>query len=95
MSHIAIKGTMHPRFNEILTSDALAFIAELHELFAGTRSDLLAHRMVNRTHFSNGRRPKFCNPQRTSVKMRAGLLQVLDLDLKIAELRSPDQQIQR
>ena len=51
MSHIAIKGTMHPRFNEILTSDALAFITELHELFAGTRSDLLAHRMVNRTHF--------------------------------------------
>jgi malate synthase len=50
---------MHPRFNEILTSDALAFVTELHELFSGTRSDLLAHRMVNRTHFSNGRRPTF------------------------------------
>ena len=59
MSHILIAGKMHPRFDEILTSDALAFVSELHELFSGTRSDLLAHRMVNRNHFSNGRRPKF------------------------------------
>ena len=59
MSHITIAGKMQPRFNEILTSDALAFVTELHELFSGTRSDLLAHRMVNRTHFSNGRRPTF------------------------------------
>ena len=59
MSHISITGKMHPRFNEILTSDALAFVTELHELFSGTRSDLLAHRMVNRNHFSNGRRPTF------------------------------------
>jgi malate synthase len=59
MSHIAITGKMHPRFNEILTTDALAFVTELHELFAGTRSDLLAHRLVNRNHFTNGRRPTF------------------------------------
>jgi len=59
MSHISIAGTMHPRFEQILSSDALAFVTELHELFAGTRSDLLAYRMVNRTHFTNGRRPTF------------------------------------
>ncbi len=47
MSHITIAGKMHPRFNEILTSDALAFVTELHELFSVTLSDLLAHRMVN------------------------------------------------
>jgi malate synthase len=59
MSHISIAGTMHPRYEQILSSDALAFVTELHELFAGTRSDLLAYRMVNRTHFTNGRRPTF------------------------------------
>lgn len=59
MSHISIAGEMHPRFNEILTPDALAFVTELHELFAGSRSDLLAHRLVNRTRFSNGHRPTF------------------------------------
>ena len=61
MSHISITGEMHPRFEEILTSDALAFVTELHDMFSGTRSDLLAHRLVNRTHFSNGRRPTFAH----------------------------------
>ncbi len=59
MSHISIAAGLQPRFEEILTSDALAFVSELHDLFAGTRSDLLAHRLVNRTNLANGRRPQF------------------------------------
>ncbi|CAM3276894.1 Malate synthase A [Arthrobacter ulcerisalmonis] len=36
------------RAEEILTPEALAFVAELHERFAGTRSDLLAARVAKR-----------------------------------------------
>ena len=59
MSHISIIAGLEPRFGEILTDDALAFVSELHDLFSGTRSDLLAHRLVNRTHLANGRRLQF------------------------------------
>lgn len=39
-----IRGTMHPRFDEILTPAALAFIAQLDGAFAGRRAELLAAR---------------------------------------------------
>ncbi len=39
-----IKGTMHPRFEEILTPEALAFIAKLDGAHAGRRAELLAAR---------------------------------------------------
>ena len=39
-----IHGTMHPRFDEILTPPALAFLARLDGAFAGPRAELLAAR---------------------------------------------------
>ena len=39
-----IKGIMHPRFDEILTPEALAFIAKLDGASAGRRAELLAAR---------------------------------------------------
>ncbi|TKV58612.1 malate synthase A [Nakamurella flava] len=39
-----IKGTMHPRFDEILTPEALAFLAKLDGAHAGRRAELLAAR---------------------------------------------------
>ena len=39
-----VRGTMHPRFDEILTPEALAFIAQLDGAFAGRRAELLAAR---------------------------------------------------
>ncbi len=39
-----IRGTMHPRFDEILTPEAMAFVAGLDGAFAGRRADLLAAR---------------------------------------------------
>lgn len=64
MSHISINCPRGPRFNEILTSEALAFLTELHDLFAGTRNDLLARRVVNRANFASGRRPEFLHSTR-------------------------------
>ncbi|HEX9086430.1 MAG TPA: malate synthase A, partial [Arthrobacter sp.] len=42
----------HPiaRAEEILSPEALAFVAELHRHFAATRTDLLKARLVKREH---------------------------------------------
>ncbi|GAB2823176.1 malate synthase A [Alpinimonas psychrophila] len=64
MSSITIDGPMGPRFDDILSTEALEFITELHDLFAGTRNDVLAARLVTRTHLANGRYPTFQNATR-------------------------------
>lgn len=64
MSHISINFPRGPRYNEILTSEALAFLTELHDLFSGSRNDLLARRIVNRGNFANGRSPVFMHSTR-------------------------------
>ena len=44
-TNIEILGEIEPRFEEILTPDALAFLARLHAEFAARRSALLAERV--------------------------------------------------
>ena len=53
------RAPRRPRYDEILTPEALAFLAELHDRFAGTRHDLLAARLQTRVDAANGRDPKF------------------------------------
>ena len=38
---VAINALLHPRFEEILTHDALAFVAKLHRAFEPRRRQLL------------------------------------------------------
>ncbi|WP_227820218.1 malate synthase A [Agromyces aureus] len=47
------------RADEILTPEALAFLATLHDRFAGTRHELLAERLKTRVDAANGRDPRF------------------------------------
>ncbi|WP_087130447.1 malate synthase A [Microbacterium esteraromaticum] len=56
---ITITGTMHDRFTDILTPDAIAFLTELHHRFAGRRHDRLADRMRRRFEIGNGHDPRF------------------------------------
>lgn len=56
---IAVRGEMHPRFDEILTPDALDFVTALHDRFAGRRHDRLADRMRRRFEIGNGADPAF------------------------------------
>ncbi|MBP2436284.1 malate synthase A [Microbacterium amylolyticum] len=56
---IDVVGPMRPRYAEILTPEALAFVAQLHELFAGPRYDRLAARLRHGYEIGNGRDPKF------------------------------------
>ncbi|TFC86245.1 malate synthase A [Cryobacterium sp. TmT2-59] len=57
--HLEITGDLGPRYEEILTPEALEFLGDLHDRFAGTRHDLLATRLRKRVDASNGRDPEF------------------------------------
>jgi malate synthase len=58
-SHIEILGDRKDRFDEILTPDALRFLARLHDAFAGRRHDRLTARMQQRQAIDNGRDLRF------------------------------------
>jgi malate synthase len=51
MSEVNVSGPPVERANEILTADALAFLAMLHRRFAATRDELLARRGGHRFEF--------------------------------------------
>lgn len=56
---IAITGPLRPRYDEILTDEALAFLTTLHDRFAGRRHDRLADRMRRRFDIGTGHDPHF------------------------------------
>ncbi|GAA5025721.1 malate synthase A [Microbacterium fluvii] len=56
---IEITGPLRDRYDEILTTEALAFLAELHHRFAARRHDRLADRMRRRFEIGNGHDPQF------------------------------------
>jgi malate synthase len=58
-ARIVLTGRMGPRFGEILTKDALAFVAELHRNFDQKRRDLLSRRNDSQRRFDAGVLPDF------------------------------------
>ncbi len=70
---IEIKGEMSPAFAEILTDDALNFIAGLERTFRQTRAEILAARQVRQAAFDAGEVPGYL-PETADV--RAGDWQV-------------------
>ncbi|MDH6235687.1 malate synthase A [Cryobacterium sp. CG_9.6] len=58
-ARLEVTGPLGARYDEVLTPEALEFLAELHERFAGIRHDLLANRLQTRVDAANGRDPKF------------------------------------
>jgi malate synthase len=54
-----ITGAITPAFAEILTSDALAFVAKLHRNFESRRQELMARRAVRQKEFDAGKLPDF------------------------------------
>ncbi|RZI92702.1 MAG: malate synthase A, partial [Microbacterium sp.] len=56
---LEITGRLRDRYDEILTPEALAFVAELHRRFGGRRHDRLADRMRRRFEIGNGQDPSF------------------------------------
>ncbi|WEK12523.1 MAG: malate synthase A [Candidatus Microbacterium phytovorans] len=56
---IDVTGPLGERYDEILTTEALAFLTELHHRFSGRRHDRLADRMRRRFEIGNGHDPQF------------------------------------
>lgn len=56
---IEIVGALRPRYDEILTPEAVEFLTALHHRFAGRRHDRLADRMRRRFEIGNGHDPQF------------------------------------
>ncbi|WP_353477564.1 malate synthase A [Microbacterium sp. zg-YB36] len=56
---IAVAGRMGPRYDEVLTPEALAFLTDLHHRFGARRHDRLADRLRRRFEIGNGHDPRF------------------------------------
>lgn len=59
MGSIAIKGAMGPRYEEILTADAVDFVVKLQRAFNGRRKELLGLRAERQKRFDAGEMPGF------------------------------------
>lgn len=62
-----VRGTMHPRFDEIVTPEALAFVAKLDSAFAGRRAELLQARRAFSRKISQGTNLDFL-PETASIR---------------------------
>ncbi len=64
---VIVRGRIEPRFNEVLTPQALAFVAALHRKFDARRVELLQARAVRQKRLSAGELPDFL-PQTRQVR---------------------------
>src|SRR4029453_16770473 len=56
---VEVLGPPEPRFDEILTDEALAFVAGLQREFGGRRAELLEARAARQARLDEGERPGF------------------------------------
>ncbi|TMH31751.1 MAG: malate synthase A [Betaproteobacteria bacterium] len=61
---VAISAPITLEYADILTSDALAFVAKLHRTFEPRRQELLARRVARQLDFDAGKRPDFLTETR-------------------------------
>ncbi|RWS12241.1 malate synthase A-like protein [Dinothrombium tinctorium] len=61
---VEVKGEVKPEYEEILTPDALSFVAKLHRSFNATRLNLLEERAKRQKRLDAGERPDFLDSTR-------------------------------
>ena len=59
LTGVEVTGAQRERFDEVLTPDALAFLSDLHQRFAGRRCDLLQARRERHQRIASGADPWF------------------------------------
>jgi len=62
---VEVSGPTEPRFDEILTDEALAFVAGLQREFGGRRAELLDARAERQARLDDGERPAFLEATRS------------------------------
>ena len=56
---VQVNAPLHPRFDEILTHDALSLVAKLHRAFEPRRQELLKKRVERQARIDAGEMPDF------------------------------------
>ena len=67
--NIKISGKILPRYDEIVSNEALQFIQEIHELFNERRLKLLSERIERQKALDNGHKLDFLNETKKSEMM--------------------------
>jgi len=83
-SDITITGPVEGRAKEILTPEALAFVADLHRRFDGRRRELLAARAARQAQFDAGELPDFLAE---TASVRAGDWKVAPIPADLLDRR--------
>src|SRR5690348_7477153 len=81
---VTLKGPAVARAEEVLTPEALAFLAQLHRRFNDRRLELLALREERQTRFDAGASPDFL-PE--TAKVRAGDWKVAPIPADLLDRR--------
>jgi len=81
---VTITGEITPEYAEILTPDALAFVAKLQRTFNATREDLLQRRAARQAEFDAGKLPDFLAE---TAQVRASEWQVAPLPADLQDRR--------
>src|SRR4051795_5443461 len=81
---VQLKGVVEGRAAEVLTPEALAFLAELHRRFNDRRLELLALREERQTRFDAGAQPDFL-PETAAI--RAGDWKVAPIPADLQDRR--------
>src|SRR5438105_12149883 len=87
---VAISAPVTPEYAQILTSDALAFVAKLHRSFEPRRQELLARRIARQKEFDTGKRPDFLTETR-AIRQKDWTIAPLpaDLQCRLVEITRP------
>jgi malate synthase len=77
---VAITGRMGPHYADVLTAEALAFLAELHRKFEPRRQELLAARKARQLRYDAGELPDFL-PETQALREGAWTIGPIPSDL--------------
>ena len=77
---VALSGPLRPGYDAVLTTDALAFVADLARTFTPRVTELLARRRERQTRLDAGERPDFL-PETADVRSREWTVAPLPDDL--------------
>ncbi|MEO7726549.1 MAG: malate synthase A, partial [Burkholderiales bacterium] len=77
---VALHAAIAPLYADILTPQALAFIAKLHRQFEMRRQELLAKRAARQREFDSGKLPDFL-PETRSVRESAWTISAQPADM--------------
>ncbi len=89
---VEVRGAIEERFDEVLTDDALAFLAELQRRFNATRKQLLEARYERQKRFDAGEKPDFL-PETQHIRdddsWRVAPITTADLQDRRVEITGP------